>query len=87
MTNYTINGNAMTDRGQAHDELARALEFPAYYGRNLDALWDLATELAGEVTLENTAQMLNSLGTYGCQLLEVLYEAAQKNPNLTFLAR
>lgn len=87
MTNYTINGAAMTDREQAHDELARALEFPEYYGRNLDALWDLATEVVGDVTLENAAEMLNSLEGYGCKLLETLYEAAQKNPNMSFRAQ
>ena len=31
--------------GQLHDILASALGFPDYYGKNLDALYDMLTDL------------------------------------------
>ncbi|MCB9844001.1 MAG: barstar family protein [Phycisphaeraceae bacterium] len=30
---------------EMHDELARALRLPEYYGRNLNALWDCITDV------------------------------------------
>lgn len=35
-----LPGRQLTTRDKLHDWLNKALEFP-YYGRNLDALWDL----------------------------------------------
>lgn len=83
---YTINGAAMKSREEAHEELARALEFPKYYGGNLDALWDMVTSMRGEVVLADTPAMLNALEGYGCRLLDLLYKAAKQNPHFTFRA-
>ena len=76
-----IDGNRMTDRGTAHDELARALELPEYYGRNLDELWDLATAMKAEAVFVHADAMLNTMGPYGERLLKTLVEAAKKNPD------
>ena len=34
-----------TDKLAIHDFLAKELEFPSYYGKNLDALYEVLTEL------------------------------------------
>lgn len=44
MQEYVLDGDRMQDREAMHDELAARLPLPAYYGRNLDALWDVLTE-------------------------------------------
>ena len=85
MKRCTLNGAAMVSRAAAHDEIARALELPDYYGRNLDALWDMASAMEAEIVLINPAPMLNALGKYGCKLLSTLYEAAEENRNLKFM--
>ena len=36
-----LDGELMTDRPTVHDLLSEKLAFPEYYGRNLDALYDL----------------------------------------------
>lgn len=78
-----LDGAAMTDRPAAHSHLAEKLDLPAYYGRNLDALYDALTELRGDIRLRNPAAVAEHLGAYGEALLDTLREAAQENPNLT----
>ena len=84
MNATVINGARMTDRAAAHAELARALKLPPHYGANLDALWDEISCMRGDVTLVHPAVLLNSLGIYGCKLLQTLYEAAAENPGFHF---
>lgn len=79
-----IDGAAMTSRATAHEELARALDFPAFYGANLDALWDMVSATDAEAVLIHPAAMLNALGSYGCKLLLTLFEAADENPGFSF---
>ena len=81
---YTIYGDRMTSRETAHAELARALDFPPYYGANLDALWDMISATDADVVLLNVEAMLRALGSYGCKILSTFYEATEENSGLTF---
>jgi len=69
-----------------HIYLAYMLDFPAYYGKNLDALHDLLTEIG-----EDTRIIVRSAGARGetaaClpRLLQVLQDAAGENPRLTLI--
>lgn len=83
---YRINGAEMADRGSAYDVIAQGLGLPGYFGRNLDALWDMLTGIRGTVTMYNVSCMLNAMGGYGCKMLAVFYEAAEKNEYLSFRA-
>ena len=47
-----IDGRRMTTRADAHAELARALDFPDWYGANLDALYDVLTDLEVPVRID-----------------------------------
>lgn len=84
MEKKIIDGRAMTTRENAHAELARALDFPSWYGAGLDALWDLVSTMDADAELVNAGVMLNALGKYGCKLLSTLYEAAEENPGFLF---
>ena len=73
----------MTGREEAHDYLARALSFPEWYGRNLDALWDCLTECPETVVVfRHPGAMLSALREYGCRLLQTFFEAERENPAL-----
>ncbi|MDY3905985.1 MAG: barstar family protein [Lawsonibacter sp.] len=78
----------MTDRETAHDYLAQALNFPEWYGRNLDALYDLLTGWLGPARLEVVnVQALEELGGYGRALLSTIQEAADEAPGLELVIR
>ena len=81
---YRINGGEMTSPKQAHGVIAAAMGFPGYYGNNLDALWDMLTTANGTAIVYNVSGMLNALGGYGCKMLAVFFEAAEKNPGFDF---
>ena len=80
-----LDGKAMIDRPAAHTHLAQRLDLPAYYGRNLDALYDVLTELSEQtqIVLADPAAVVANLGKYGEALLSTMQEAAEENPNLT----
>ena len=84
MIKSTIDGANMRTRAEAHAELARALSLPEYYGANLDALYDCVSTMDAELTLTHPAAMLNALKTYGCKLLQTLWDAADCNPGFQF---
>lgn len=80
-----LEGKAMADRVSAHNHLTERLELPSYYGRNLDALFDVLTEISQdtEIVLNDPSVVVELMGRYGEALLGTLQEAAEQNPNLT----
>ena len=69
----------MFDREKAHEYLKEKMNFPDYYGRNLDALYDCLTELdEAEVTIVHRAQA----GAYGKRILQVFMAASRINGGL-----
>ena len=80
-----LDGREMTDRQRTHDYLATQLQFPEYYGRNLDALYDLLTERGEEVEicLHHAEAVKTQLGGYGVKLLHTLMEAENDHLPLT----
>lgn len=48
-----LEGAELADLNAVYDALAAQLGFPAHFGRNLDALWDvLTTDIAGPIEIE-----------------------------------
>lgn len=84
MEKYLLNGKRMKTRDSAYDHMAQTMNFPDYFGRNLDALYDVLTERSADVTLKNAEAMINSLGSYGCGILKCFFDAAEQNPDLAF---
>lgn len=79
-----LDGRKMHDRAAAHEHLKAQLGLPDYYGRNLDALYDLLTERAQPLTIvvRFRPELEAYLGSYAVKLLTTLRQAAMKNPAL-----
>ena len=63
-----------------HDRLAAQLHFPAWYGRNLDALHDCLTALSEETRI--TFLHFSALPFPSAGLLRVLRDSENENSNL-----
>jgi len=75
---------------QFYDELARQLDFPPHFGRNLDALWDMLTvEVAGplEIVWEESAKAQANLGLDYAKLIILLNDLAVERDDFTFTLR
>lgn len=85
--NYVIlDGGEMATKEIAHTYLVAKLQLPDYYGRNLDALWDLLSTMSEpiKIILINEEKLMGYLGDYGSSLVEVLCDAAEENENISF---
>ncbi|MDE7262266.1 MAG: barstar family protein [Oscillospiraceae bacterium] len=82
-----LDGERMRNRRAAHDHLAEQLGLPEYYGRNLDALYDLLTERGcpTRLVVQHKATLISQLGKYGIALCRTLEDADQANPSLEVL--
>lgn len=75
-----LDASRMASRRTAHQYLQEQLGFPEYYGKNLDALYDLLTELEDvEIAFINCPEEQ----TYFQKVLRVFRAAAGENPGLT----
>lgn len=60
-----LAGKSIRSLDEFYDEIAKKLRFPDYFGRNLDALWDvLSTDVKGPVELiwEDSEASKKSMG-------------------------
>ena len=76
-----INCENLLHREQAHEYLAQMLNFPKYYGKNLDALFDCLTELS-DCTIVLTGEEALSQDSYGARVRKVMEAAAKANTGL-----
>lgn len=79
---YRIDGAKLLTRDASHAEIAAAMNFPEYYGRNLSTLWDMLTTTRGDVVFANIDAMLVASGGYGQRLYFCFREAAVRNREL-----
>lgn len=86
MKTVTLDGKKMITRAAAHAYVQRRLNLPAYYGANLDALWDVLSTW-GEplhIRLVNYAAAEACLDRYAQSLLKVFLDAGRENPHIAF---
>ena len=81
MTNvYELDGTCLREREAAHAYLQEMLGFPAWYGKNLDALYDLLT---GQT--EETLIFISDADAADEAILETFTDAMEENPALTVI--
>lgn len=81
---YRLNGKEMTSKGKAYAHIERQIPCPLYFGRNLDALWDVLMALReADIVIDAPEYIQKDLGDYGGILLDLFSEAGVENPTLT----
>ena len=78
MIDIVLDG--VTGMEAIHEQLAQALQFPDFYGRNLDALYDCMTDVQTDVTFH--LKNISALGRRGPALQILLQRAAVLNPRI-----
>ena len=70
-----LDGNLIKENG--HDYLMEVLNFPDYYGKNLDALYDCLCEIECEIELINSEEVDEDI-------IDTFIDAASENDFLKF---
>ena len=81
----SIDCSAIQTREDLHRIFAEGLDFPSWYGNNLDALHDQLTSLSGIVRLEHWSTAETALGKYGHAAKKVMAHAALENERLLLI--
>lgn len=86
MKQRTLNGKKMTDKEATHKYIAAKLDFPEYYGKNLDALADCVSEFCIDkyIRFKNFDEAQKNLGEYAEMLVAVFSDIAEENPRIKF---
>ncbi len=87
MKTIVLDGIYMSSHEALHQYLADRFEAPEYYGKNLDALYDILTDIHEPTTivLYRKSMALCSLGSYGQALMDTFRDAVHNNSFLIFL--
>ena len=82
MKTAILNACEIPDKKALHAALAAQLDFPDWYGGNLDALYDLlsASSRPCAVVIRDAPALEAALGEYACRLLRVLTDVCLTNP-------
>jgi ribonuclease inhibitor len=84
-----IVGKNIKTRDDLHNQLAKDLHFPKYYGKNLDAMFDvLIADVSGPTTIriKNVPLLKARLGAeYVEAFIQAISEAAEENRHIILL--
>lgn len=70
--NIVLDGKQITNKDVFHDIMVKEFDLPSYYGRNLDALWDILSERNElSVLIMNAQGIEQNLGEYGKSVLKL----------------
>ena len=77
----------MSSKEKAHEYIMKKMNFPDYYGKNLDALYDILSTYDKEVYVKfiNFESLFKQLGDYAVSLIDVFREAEEENTKLSLV--
>ena len=87
MRQFTIKGAGYASMQEVHEDLAREFSFPAYYGKNLSALYDVLTEtdLETEITVDFTGMEEGKMKESLQRMASVIGDAMSENECISLI--
>ncbi len=81
MKKIIVDGKDFNSRSDLHDYLAEKIDFPIYYGNNLDALADCLSEIGEptEIILKNEDKLIENIPHGGKGFIRVFEDAEEFN--------
>ena len=87
MKRIILDSREFNNKEQFHDIIKDKLDFPEYYGKNLDALWDCLTgwiDLPLKLEWHGFNESKSKLGDYAEKILDVFHEAEEELEGFKF---
>lgn len=87
MQNIILDFTGCKYLGELHRVLKDGFEFPAYYGENLDALWDCLDNYCDyelRIYIKGLHKISKELEEYVQKMLDVFSRVNQTTPNMIF---
>jgi len=69
------------DKKKLHRYIASVLDFPKYYGNNLDALYEVLTDMTNDICINIV--LSDNDNYYALRLIDVFMDAAKANSHIT----
>ncbi len=69
------------DKKKLHRYIASLLDFPKYYGGNLDALYEVLTDMTNDICINIVLSDKDNY--YALRLIDVFMDAAKANSHIT----
>lgn len=81
---FILDCSKMYSVSEIHTQLIKTLPLPEYYGRNLDALWDVLSTFKGpaRIILENYNQTPKSTKPYIDTMIKMIKRLSEKRENI-----
>ena len=81
---YVIDVSEVFEPADFHQKLAEIIPLPDYYGNNLDAFYDVLTEMGEpcEIQFQNMEQMERQLPDYVGKLKRLCSDVMEENGNI-----
>lgn len=82
----TINCGAINTMSEFHEMISHELDFPDWYGNNLDALYDCLTDITEDcsIVLTNVLPWFEKCGKKAITTVRLMQDVSQINPNFKF---
>lgn len=85
MREFVIDGQQMITPNQMYAHLSELIWFPDYFGKNLDALYDVLSEVSDDTVIhfKNTDVFLKEMKKDGFKLIRVFRTLEHQTENYT----
>ena len=80
---YTIDFTGMKDWRDIYPKIKKSMDFPDYFGENLDALWDCLTDCfchQNTIIIKGICSLSKTMQGYLTKICETFEEAQEKYP-------